>query len=48
MNAADAVDYSTPLNIEELPEGMKAFIKERRIPPGTSFVAYLYRITKLP
>jgi len=42
------IDYSKEIPIPGLPEGLRAFIKDRGIPLGQDFTAYLYRLKKEP
>lgn len=47
-NNQKIVDYSKTITVEGLPDGMRAFIKDRNIPVGQDFTAYLYRLKKEP
>jgi hypothetical protein len=42
------VDYSKEIPIENIPEGIRAFIKEKNIPEGADFTAYLHKLKKGP
>lgn len=40
------IDYSEELDIEGMPEGVRAFVKANKVPEGVAFSSSLYRLSK--